>query len=498
MNPLIVVTHAAFDQERRRSLQRLVSQLRIEAPDVPFRIISDIERKGSLWCWLKAMHTALADPTVTHVVWLPDDVTLCKDYGRVLRACIEARPDDVWDGFVNHPKPKGWGILPLWYSTVDGYTGVSGVMPRGLLQLHLEWRTAEGIPDTMTNDGGVNLWAMATGRLIYKTSFSLCQHDTSLPSLDGHGDQDTERAGSRPIDSLRHGVFSDTMNLLGRTYMAPEEHEPGVKTSCEHVGRTYACNHIALLSMLKPPRIERYWDVERGHGLTGKKKVFIVLPGHHRGIDDGVVAALIREIFSLMGGGWEFEVNVDVRDSHVNRVRNRAVSWFLHSDASHLLFWDRDNYPTEPGAILKLLETGHDVVGGAVPLKDGTGTRFAFQLGLHAGEHAVEMNGHSLAATHVGTGFLLVSRHAVVKLATALHKEAFYVSGMEDSVNRAEWFLFADAVRDQKHLSEDWEFCRKWHDIGGTVYMRPDIDFFHVGEHPYHGSFDKTFGTEAA
>ncbi len=487
MKPLLVITHASFDAKRRQACNRLLGRLRSEVTEFPFVVVEDSERKGSLWCWRQALDIFLLDPELTHVVWLPDDALICDDFGKLILACIAARPNDVFQTYVNDPRPTGHA---LWSSSYDGWTGVGSVMPRELVLEHLRWRE-EHLEAPISNDGGVCLWAMDTGRLLYTTAWSLTQHDEMMPSLDGHDSSPVERSGLHPIGDIRSGVREDVMNLLGRTYACPEL---GVKTSCIHMGRVYKHNHLALLTHLKPPRVERYWDIERQRGrIEEHRKVMIAMPGHHRDIDQGVMASVIAEIQHLRENGWDGMLNITTQDSHVNRVRNRLVSHFLASDCTHLLWWDRDNFPIGRGAVLKLLETGHDVVGGAVPLKDGSGKLFACQLGLDPGDYAIATDGFCLPAVHVGTGFLLVSRKAIVKLATLTHEQTFYVSGMPDSLNRAEWFLFADAVRDRKHLSEDWEFCRKWTDAGGKVYLRPDIDFVHVGEHQYVGSFDRAF-----
>ncbi len=489
IKPLCVITHAAFDPKRRNSLRRLLGQLRSECTEFPFVVMPDDDRQGSLWCWRQAMDIFLLDRECTHVVWLPDDAILCDDWGKLMLAAIKARPTDVFQTYCNDPRPVG---NALWASTYDGFTGVGSVMPRDLLIEHLEWR-AKHLADfpMYPNDAGVCLWAMDTGRLLYNTAYSFTQHDEMMPSLDGHDSQPVERSGLRPVSEARTGVREDVMNFLGRTYACPDVN---YARSSIHLGKVYKYNHLALLTHLKPPRVERYWDIERGHGIPeGQKKVFIAMPGHAHDINQGVVAAAIGEMHHLADNGWDGMLNIDTNDSHVNRVRNRLVSHFLASDSTHLLFWDRDNYPTAQGAVLKLLETGHDVVGGAVPLKDPGGMLFACQVGLAPGDHTLEMTDGCIPARHVGTGFLLVSRKAIIKMATRLHDSAFYVSGMNDSINRAEWFLFADAVREQKHLSEDWEFCRKWIDVGGSVWLRTDIDFLHIGAYAYFGSFDKAF-----
>lgn len=492
MRPVIVITHAAFAPERRQSLNRLTAQLRERAPDIQFLIAEDHVRAGSLWCWELAMSLGLSSGA-SHVVWLPDDAEVCEDFGEVLRACIEARPDDVWDGLVNHPVAPE--VRTLWYSTNDGFVGLCGCFPRKLLAEHLTWRSKrKGVDASLVDDAGVNLWAMDTGRLIYKTAFSIVTHNASLPSLCGHDEQLREQVGLMPIDKSRVGLLEDKKNFVGRTYAAPEEHAPGYRSASTHLGRTYQSNHLELLE-LDPPNIQSYFDVERGHGLTGKPELFIAAPAYRGEVKSDWVIAVMREILYLKEAKVDVSLNFK-SDSLINRARNRLLSDFLASSATHCLFWDTDNFPTKVGWAGELMASKHDLVGGAVVLKDGKGDKFNVRFGA-TGEFQLEVVNGCIPMTVVGTGFLMVTREAVMKMCLALHHTAYYRAGRwMDKPGRPEWALFADVVRNRDHLSEDYEFCERWRDLGGKVYLHPDIDFVHIGEQPYEGSFRKTFLTK--
>lgn len=534
IRPVIAITHASFDEKRRHSLAKLVSQLAIEAPVIDVQITEDVDRKGSLWCWRTAMLKALEAPVgkmtpplgwptslkgrpegYSHVVWLPDDVQVCRDFGAILRACIEARPADVWDGFVNHPMVKEWGHrtnVPPWYATFEGYTGVVGCMPRGALEEHLSWRERyERHSVSPANDAGVNLWAMATKRLIYKTSYSLAKHDLTVPSLEGHDEQRAEgheREGARFLDDFRIGIWEDCPNLLGRTYRPGTDGPRGNESV--FLGRTYVSNHLALLhgNAVSVERIETYFDIERNAGiqkLPGKRTLFVAAPSYGQIVHAGWMSAVMHEIQDLKTRGVDVVLDLTVSDSLVNRARNRLVSNFLASGATDLLFWDVDNFPKEPGHVARMMATGLDLVGAAVPLKDGKAKSFAFRWGPGVKDDSGSSNYETvegcIEVESVGTGLMLISRRCILDMASTLHSQTFYQSGMHGSVGRAEWHLFADSVRTiegrRLHMSEDWEFCRRWADIGGKVYLYPYADFVHFGTHPYEGSFTSVYPKSA-
>lgn len=498
ISPIIVITHAAFDEKRHASLQVLLSDLRLEAPQLPVFVQEDWHRKGSLWCWREG-HTRALElyPSATHTIWLPDDAIICKDFGRIIAACIEARPSDVFDCFVNHEGAKD--IHALWYTTVDGYTGMAGVMPRGLLEEHFAWRDAHPELGDYPNDAGVNLWAQTLRRPIYKTSFSLVQHDTRLPSLDGHDGQEkdgVERKGLYPIGDMRTGVTADIMNFLGRTYDAPEEHMPGWKTSSVHLGRTYAANHLALVTKLEPPMPETYWWAERGGlGVSKDLLVYIAIP-NQGSIKADVTQAIVGEMTYLLANGIQSQLNIQVRDSLITRARDRLVASFLASQATHLLFWDSDIVPTETGFIKKLLDTHLPFVAGAAPFKNDTGHVVCVLDEAHleaTGQYAMPMSNGCVEVKCAGTGIMLLARSTLVRMVKA-HMDKLYVSYVPGIVHRAEWALFQDRVRDRDRLSEDWELCQRWRDMGERVYVHPDLEFEHIGERAYTGSFKGQWG----
>ncbi len=431
----------------------------------------------------------------SHVVWLPDDAIVCKDFGRILLACIEARPGDVFDCFVNHEQAEE--VETLWYTTLDGYTGVGGVMPRRLLLEHLAWRDAQPKLWDYPNDAGVNLWAMATRRPIYKTSYSLVTHNHKLPSLCGNGDQAREAKGKRPIAELRTGVASDVMNLLGRTYLAPEEHAPGWAASTTHLGRTYAANHIALANKLEPPDLKGYWWAERhGAKVSKEPRIYIAIP-NQGSIKADVTQAIVAEMCGLLAQGVSSQLNIQVRDSLITRARDRCVASFMASEATHLLFWDSDIVPTEPGFIKRLLDADLPLVAGAAPFKNDTGHVVCVLDEKHVqdGHYAMPIVNGCVEVKCAGTGIMMIRREVIGRLCEE-HMDKMYISHVPNVVHRAEWALFQDRVRDQDRLSEDWELCQRWRDMGEHVYVHPDLEFTHIGERAYSGSFHGQWAAE--
>ncbi len=497
ITPIVVITHAAFSEPRHIALQGLTSDLRLEAPGLPVRIIEDHDRRGSLWCWRKAMESGL-DSGASHIIWLPDDAIVCKDFGRIIKACIEARPDDVFDCYVNMDIEDRIQHY-LWYTTPDGFTGMAGVFPRHLLIEHLKWRDDHPELETYPNDAGVNLWAMTRRAPILKTAFSLVTHDDLIPSLDGHDGQDEdgiERKGLRPIDEYRSGVAEDVMNFLGRTYAFPLDQSEARRSEAVVLGRTYAANHHALVRQLEPPDIRAYWSAQR-HGAEVSKEpmVYIAIP-NGGSIKSDVASSLLRETNVLLANGIGSQIDLGVRDSLITRSRDRIVANFMESQATHLLMWDSDIIPTEPGFVLKLLHANLPLVAGTAPFKNDTGhvvvvldEAFKDKVGRF---NMPTVNG-CVEVKCAGTGIMMIRRDVIGRMMRA-HLDKMYVCHVPGVIRRVEWALFQDAVRDMDRLSEDWEFCLRWRDLGEHVYIHPELVFEHIGERAYRGSFHGQYG----
>lgn len=493
-DPVIIVTHASFSEERRLSLYRLQAQLRAEAPELEVVIAEDYDRRGSLWCWKEALRNGLATGA-SHLIWLPDDAVICRDFGAIITACIEARPHDVFDCFVNHELADQ--ISWPWYTTPDGgFVGFAGVMPRELVIEHLAWRQRVALSDSYTNDGGVNLWAMHTGRSIYKTSYTLATHDPSIKSLDGH-DGDAFRQGLRWFDDVRDG--RPLADMIHFTWGGPDKHE------VTRLPRTYRGNHWALVRELQPKNwnLEAMYSVAR-HGEPLQEPSVLILSPTYRMPQEFVEktrasVAQVREHLAKAGIPSDY---VELRgDALICRVRQRGCNLFLQSDRTHLLWWDADIECLTPDCVKAMIETGHDVIAGAVPFKTSGGNVVCNIMPEDAKRierrESLALTKGCLEVQDAGSGFMLVSRKALVALQYA-HPELLHFSVSKSDEGQPLWALFDTAIVDSVYRSEDYYFCHIWRQHGQGVYVYELARFRHWGSHGYEGSLRQQYGLENA
>ena len=59
-------------------------------------------------------------------------------------------------------------------------------------------------------------------------------------------------------------------------------------------------------------------------------------------------------------------------------------------------------------------------------------------------------------------------------------------------------YSFFDTIHDpedNRYLSEDYTFCRRWQKIGGEVWLDPLVELDHVGHFTFNGDIKKLFLT---
>lgn len=185
-------------------------------------------------------------------------------------------------------------------------------------------------------------------------------------------------------------------------------------------------------------------------------------------------------------------------ESLITRGRNKLVSFFLRSDATHLLFVDAD-VQFNPSDALSLLRLDLPIVGGAYSKKSLNWERVL--AAAKAGATADDLPNVAASpcfnlcpcpeidtltpveVSEIGTGFLMIRRD-VFEAMRAAAPDDFYmddIDGKGDKIHR----FFDCAVRDGRYLSEDFYFTRRWADLGGKTHLCPWMRTVHFGTHGF-------------
>jgi hypothetical protein len=193
-------------------------------------------------------------------------------------------------------------------------------------------------------------------------------------------------------------------------------------------------------------------------------------------------------------------------DSLITRARNSLVAKFLaHKRATHLLFVDAD-IGFEPSHLVRLLALGEDIAACMYPLKQFFWDEQAVAraragelittaplryVGAPSTNGSRERRGDFVAADYAGTGFMLISRDAILRLIDA-HPELHYTTAhVPLDVDPALLYaLFDTAINPENrhYLSEDYTFCARWRALGGKIWLDTESALIHAGAHEFVGA----------
>lgn len=192
---------------------------------------------------------------------------------------------------------------------------------------------------------------------------------------------------------------------------------------------------------------------------------------------------VIAEMLDAIGHNIGF-VAPEFGGAPISAARNNALAIFLKSPADDLFFID-DDVKAEPGAMIRMVQHEVDFVGGVYPHRID-GPSFPLQWHAHGqgfhDAHMITAAGHPLLEVHgVPAGFMRLRRSVVEKMVAA-YPDDWYWHGPNKVPD-----LFDFERRDHLKYSEDFTFCKRWRDIGGKIWIDPEIGFTHTGPKPFYG-----------
>lgn len=179
---------------------------------------------------------------------------------------------------------------------------------------------------------------------------------------------------------------------------------------------------------------------------------YIATPTHDARVHSVYTQGLLSASHTFAGCDWQA-----CNGTGLIRQRSMLVDAFMRGDCTHLLFVDSD-IAWDAAKAQALFDTGEDFVGGTYARKTPGNVLTANLLPNRKGE--------LWEATHVGTGFLLVSRGAIAKMLERFAADT-YMSAGKRYVS-----LFQQNTDEG---TEDLAFCRKWRECGGRVWMHTGV-----------------------
>lgn len=189
--------------------------------------------------------------------------------------------------------------------------------------------------------------------------------------------------------------------------------------------------------------------------------------------------AIMKNAIKLMQAGHKVAVYYD-NDLYIDRSRNMCVNLFMDSDCSDMVFIDADMW-FDSDAISKLVKHDKEIVAGSYPLKSDD-VHYTTVLDFSHENNCKEEETGLVYAKSVATGLMRINRRAFVKM-----KEHYHIQADERGI--VPFFETGMIFDDGNWWGEDTAFCKKWHDMGGEIFVEPNINFLHIGRKEFAGNF---------
>ncbi len=206
----------------------------------------------------------------------------------------------------------------------------------------------------------------------------------------------------------------------------------------------------------------------------------VAIPAYSGTIHLGTMRSLFTDLLALQARGDEWEVHDECGNALIADARALIVAQFLASKCDVLVFVDSD-VCWQDGALLRLIDAPAEMVAGIYPQRrdpvnycvkwKGNGELWANDAGL------LEVEG-------VPFGFVKLTRAMLEKMVGQYPDSEFYV---ETAPDEKAWALFADYRIGRHKMGEDYAFCRRWTDMGGQVFIDPEISMAHIGFKTFPG-----------
>lgn len=213
--------------------------------------------------------------------------------------------------------------------------------------------------------------------------------------------------------------------------------------------------------------------------------VFMAIPAHSGEVHVATLTSIVQSVTELRDKRVPVSLLCWAGDSLLPHARNALVAKFLTTDCTDLVFVDSD-ISWEPGSLSRLLSHDVDFVAGAYRHKKEDETYPVNWLQTPPEQWTDEATG-LIRVADVPMGFARIRKAAVQKMADAYSMRAYRHPSAPELDCRA---LFEIEYRPGGLYGEDFVFCGRWRDLGGTVFLDPELSLTHHG----HGDFKGHIG----
>ena len=213
-------------------------------------------------------------------------------------------------------------------------------------------------------------------------------------------------------------------------------------------------------------------------------KLVIATPVRGAGLAAGVTVGYSESVRKLSRMMLVEEVPAAIAfGCDVVRARNRIAAKILRDGwATHVLWWDDDQWPTDVGIVQRMIDAGEDFI--AAPC-----TNKAPPIKWHHQSdepHDLDTRG-LLEVDRTSLGFALMKLSVIGKMSWRARR---YTDAPSADVVADLFGLMFSGPGDETDtlMSEDYSFCKRWRDMGGRIWIdgRAGNLVHHVGQRTYN------------
>lgn len=213
------------------------------------------------------------------------------------------------------------------------------------------------------------------------------------------------------------------------------------------------------------------------------RHVWIAIPAYTGQIHLATMRSIITDMLKLAERGDKVTLFDECGNAMIADGRGLICAQFLASDATDLVFIDSD-VSWEAGALVKLVDYPVDFVAGIYPQRRDP-INYCVQWLQDREDLRADPEHGLLEVAGVPAGFMRLSRTMLEKMVDAYPDTEFYC---ETAPDKKAWALFDPYRIGKIKFGEDYSFCRRWRDIGGKVWINPDLKLGHCGYKTFIGS----------
>lgn len=244
------------------------------------------------------------------------------------------------------------------------------------------------------------------------------------------------------------------------------------------------------------------------------KKIFLGVPMYGGNCSSLFMKSTLDTFMAFTKWGLTIVPFFIFNESLITRARNYIADEFLRSDCTHLLFIDSDiEYKPEDVLVLLHLSVTRenmDIVCGAYPKKNiswekvkqavdmGKADEKPTLLENYTGDYVFNsvktgsfMLNEPIEVAEAGTGFMLIDRKVFDDFIVAYPELQYYPDHKRNKDfggDRKITGFFMDALDEERHLSEDYFFCKWSRKIGKKVWICPWMEINHIGMYIFKGN----------